>query len=250
VDLGCGGGQLLAHAARLGWRVVGVDVAAGMVEETRQLTQEWEVRVIEAPFDATGLDGGTFDAVTAIGLIEYLPDDDGLLAEACRLLRPGGRFAVSARNRLYNLQSANAYTERELTGDAAELLAELRARLADARSADLHALARELATAADDLRRAAGLDAESTEVSLLDHPTAFAEERRQHSPDDLRRSAERAGFVELGVYPVHPHPLPPTVERLAPRVYNRIALAWQRALDGRALGLAFCTAFVTVFEKR
>ena len=45
--------------------------------------------------------------MTAMGLIEYLPDDDGLFAEAARLLRPGGRFAVSCRNRLYNLQSAN-----------------------------------------------------------------------------------------------------------------------------------------------
>ena len=75
VDLGCGGGQLCVHAANLGWRAVGVDSAPGM--------------------------------------IEYLPNDDGLFGEAARLLRPGGRFAVSCRNRLYNLQSVNEYTAKE-----------------------------------------------------------------------------------------------------------------------------------------
>ena len=249
-DLGCGGGQLLAHAARLGWRAVGVDVAPGMVEEARRLTAGLDVRVIEAAFDGSGLDDGSLDAVTAIGLLEYLPDDDALLAEAHRLLRRGGRFAVSARNRLYNVQSANAYTERELGGDAAKLLAELRRHLDTAGGAELHALARELADAADDLRRAAELDEESADVGLLDHATAFAEERRQHSPGELAAAAGRAGFDEAGLYPVHPHPLPPALERLAPRVYNRLALAWQRALDGRGVGLAFCTAFVGVYAKR
>ena len=250
VDLGCGGGQLLVHAARLGWRVGGVDQAPGMIEEARRLTEGLDVELVQSPYDASGLGDETFDAATAIGLIEYLPDDDGLLREAARLLRPGGRFAVSCRNRLYNLLSANTYTERELAGDAAALLDELREAVGNASAADLRAVARELAAAAEDLERAAELDERSSEVALLDHVTAFSEERRQHSPRELREAADRAGLSQVALHPVHPHPLPSGTEPLAPRVYNRLALAWQRALDGRPLGLAFCTAFMATFEKR
>ena len=48
---------------------------------------------------------------------------------------------------------------------------------------------------------------------------------------------------------LHPHPLPPALEPLAPRVYNRLALAWQRPLERSPVGLAFCTAFVAAFER-
>jgi SAM-dependent methyltransferase len=248
VDLGCGGGQLLLHAAKLGWRPVGVDVAPGMIDEARRLTEGLGVELVQASFDDSGLPDGEFDAVAAIGLIEYLPDDRELFAEARRLLRPGGRLAVSCRNRLYNLQSANAYTERELAGEAGRLLAELREAVAGARPEDLRALARELAAAADELDRAAAIDTEQEAPDLLHHPSAFREERRQHTPAELRASAERAGFSQAALYPIHPHPLPPGLEPLAPRVFNRLALAWQRGLDGSPLGLAFCTAFVAVFE--
>jgi SAM-dependent methyltransferase len=250
VDLGCGGGQLVLHAAKLGWRAVGVDQARGMIEESQLLTEGLGVELVEAPYDASGLEDASFEAVTAIGLIEYLPDDDGLLLEVTRLLKPGGRFAVSCRNRLYNLASANAYTERELQGgDADELLTELRSAVSSASGHDLRALARELAAAADDLERAADLDGEGADVDLLDHPTMFAEERRQHTPARLRARAQAAGLSEVAVYPIHPHPFPAGSEPLAPRVYNRVALAWQRALEGRPLGLAFCSAFVSTFEK-
>lgn len=250
VDLGCGGGQLVLHAAQLGWRAVGVDQAAGMIEESRRLTEGVEVELVEARFDASGLAEGAFDAVTAIGLIEYLPDDGGLFREAARLLRPGGRFAVSCRNRLYNLVSSNAYTARELERGAGDLLDELRAAVASGSGADLRAIALELAEAADELGRAAQLDAESADVTLLDHPGTFGEERRQHTPARLDAAAGRAGFEPVALHPIHPHPLPPDLEPLAPRVYNRLALAWQRALAGRRLGLAFCTAFVATYEKQ
>jgi SAM-dependent methyltransferase len=249
VDLGCGGGQLVAHAAQLGWRAVGVDVAPGMIDEARAATQGLDVELLVAPYDETGLAAGAFDAVTAMGLIEYLSDDDGLFGEAARLLRPGGRFAVSCRNRLYNVQSANRFTARELErGEADTLLAELRAGLERTSVDELYALAEEVAASAEELRDAVAADAEEPPPDLLDHPTAFGEERRQHTPAELASSAARAGFSPVETLALHPHPLPPDLERIAPRVYNRLALAWQRPLERSPLGLAFCTAFVAVFE--
>src|SRR5205823_1062406 len=51
VDLGCGGGQLCLHAARLGWRVTGVDVAPGMIEEARGLSEGVDAKFLVAGYD-------------------------------------------------------------------------------------------------------------------------------------------------------------------------------------------------------
>ena len=247
VDLGCGGGQLCVHAANLGWRAVGVDSAPGMIDEARAEAEGLDVEWIVASYDESGLPDGEFDAVTAMGLVEYLPDDDGLFAEAARLLRPGGRFAVSCRNRLYNLQSANEYTADET--ETARLLDELREELARTRPEDLQALGESLAAAADELDAAVAEDRDVPPRELHDHRRAFQRGRRQHTPRDLVLAAERNGFAPTEVLALHPHPLPPALEPLAPRTYNRLAQAWQRSLERSPAGLAFSTAFVAVFER-
>jgi SAM-dependent methyltransferase len=247
VDLGCGGGQLCVHVANLGWRAVGVDSAPGMIDEARAEAEGLDVEWIVASYDESGLPDGEFDAVTAMGLVEYLPDDDGLFAEAARLLRPGGRFAVSCRNRLYNLQSANEYTADE--AETARLLDELREELGRTRPEDLHALGESLAAATDELEAAVAEDRDVPPRELHDHRRAFQRGRRQHTPRDLLLAAERNTFAPAEVLALHPHPLPPALEPLAPRTYNRLAQAWQRSLERSPAGLAFSTAFVAVFER-
>ena len=251
VDLGCGGGQLCVHAARLGWSAVGVDVAPAMIEQAKRERGDLPIRYLAASFDDNGLDDGAFDAVAALGLIEYLPDDAAFFTEARRLLRPGGRLAVSCRNRLYNLQSANHYTQRELDrGDAVALADELAATLDETGPAELRELADELAAAGAELAEAARRDRDEPSHRLLDHARTFGEDRRQHTPRALADVAERAGFRNVSVLALHPHPLPPDLERLSPRFYNRLALAWQRPLERSPLGLAFCSAFVAIFEAQ
>jgi SAM-dependent methyltransferase len=249
VDLGCGGGQLCVHAASLGWRAVGVDVAPGMIDEARAAAGDLEIEWLVAPYDGSGLPDGEFDAVTAMGLIEYLDDDDPLFAEAARLLRRGGRFAVSCRNRLYNLLSANEYTEQEYTADASRLLGELREHLAATTAHELHALAESLQEAAAALGDAAEADRSLSQPDLHDHVRAFQRGRRQHTPRELEVAARSNGLRSVETLSLHPHPLPPALEPLAPRLYNQLALAWQRPLERSPAGLAYCSAFVAVFER-
>ncbi len=238
VDLGCGGGQLCIHAANLGWSAVGVDNAPGMIEEAKANAGELEIEWRVAAYDESGLPAGEFDAVTAMGLIEYLPDDDGLFAEAARLLRPGGRFAVSCRNRLYNLLSANDYTAQEL---------ERGGRRACSRSCATTSRERSPTSCTRSPSRsphrpgsssdAAAADRDVPPKELHDHRRAFQRGRRQHTPRDLAPAAARHGFREVELLALHPHPLPPALEPLAPRTYNRLArrvAARARALAGRA----------------
>ena len=257
VELGCGGGELCAHAAGLGFDVIGLDLAAGMIEEAERRRQalpeparrRLELRVGNAL--ETGLPAGTADVVTAIGLIEYLEGDDAFFREAARVLRPGGVLVVSCRNRLFNLASLNDYTRREIeAGSAATLLAELRAFVSDAGGPDpLKEFAARLRHAAGELDQALAEDAEEARrpAALADVP-AFERPRRQHSPQDLARAAGRYGFSSPEFMAVHPHPLPPAFEAAAPRFYNRLASAME-ALERTPASLAWSSAFLGVFSR-
>lgn len=255
VDLGCGGGQLCCQAAELGYPSVGVDIAPAMIREAednrRRIpagAESVEFRV--GGFAESGIASGEAAAVTALGLIEYLPDDGPLLAEMSRLLRPRGTAVVTCRNRLFNVWSVNSYTAAEVErGDYGSLLAEVRRHLDAAGSEELHGLAASLALASSELCEVGESPVVSGEKAGFDHTQLYAEERRQHTPERLGVVASELGLKLERVLGVHPHPLPPQLERLAPRAYNRIAAAYQRPLEHSPVSLLLCSTFVAVFRR-
>ena len=51
-----------------------------MIDEGGGSARDTDVELLVAPYEDSGLPGDAFDAVTALGLIEYLPDDEGCCA--------------------------------------------------------------------------------------------------------------------------------------------------------------------------
>jgi SAM-dependent methyltransferase len=94
LDLGCGTGRVAALAARRGARVTAVDLSPTMVERARAVRDLAGARV--AVMDAQELDlpDASFDLVVASFSVMFCPRPDRALAEARRVLRPGGRFAA------------------------------------------------------------------------------------------------------------------------------------------------------------
>ncbi|MDP9342165.1 MAG: methyltransferase domain-containing protein [Actinomycetota bacterium] len=254
-DLGCGGGDLCVEVARLGMAPTGVDIAEGMIEQAGRAAQSLEpdvrgrLRFVLADVLASGLPDASFDAVTALGLIEYLPEDGPLLREAHRLLRPGGVLVVSCRNRLFNLASLNEFTAREVeAGGALPLLEEITDLGRHGLSADALAdFAGRLGDLAPALREALEEDRRTPAEGAGPRPS-FGQERRQHSPEELASSARAAGFAGPGFVGVHPHPLPPAAEPLAPRFYNQLARAFE-ALEREPLAMTWSSAFLGVFTR-
>lgn len=89
LDLGCGAGVLAPHVPG-GYEHHGVDLNAEALEQAALRG----VRTLRADVTAVPLEDGFADVVVAGELLEHVPDVEGVVAEAVRLLRPGGTVVL------------------------------------------------------------------------------------------------------------------------------------------------------------
>ncbi|MFF7984564.1 class I SAM-dependent methyltransferase [Streptomyces sp. NPDC007901] len=91
LDVGTGTGTAALAALARGARVTAVDADAGMVAAARERGVDARIAVLpELPFPA-----GTFDAVVGNFVLNHVGRPRAALAELRRVLRPGGRLAVT-----------------------------------------------------------------------------------------------------------------------------------------------------------
>ena len=92
VDLGCGGGLMAPHVARLGYRHVGVDLGVPGL----RLARAHGVLPVRGSALEVPLADGCADVVLACEILEHVEDDVAVLAECARLLRPGGTVVLDS----------------------------------------------------------------------------------------------------------------------------------------------------------
>lgn len=97
LDVGCGTGTLTRLLGR--WPGVasatGVDPGRPLVEKARQLAQGLENIVFrEADGGALPFEAGTFDVATFDSVLSHMSEPERALAEAFRVLRPGGWLGI------------------------------------------------------------------------------------------------------------------------------------------------------------
>ena len=97
-DLGCGPcahiTQLLADA---GLTATGIDISDVAIDLARQEHPALDLRVVDA--SALPFADQSFDGLVAVYLIHYLPQADwtALFAECARVLKPGGKLLIAAK---------------------------------------------------------------------------------------------------------------------------------------------------------
>lgn len=98
LDIGCGGGHLvreLALAVGAGGRAVGLDMSPDQLAAARGLCAELPgAELVEGDATALPFEDAGFDGLASIQTLDYIPDIDRALAEARRVLRPGGKAAL------------------------------------------------------------------------------------------------------------------------------------------------------------
>lgn len=89
LDLGCGSGEFAAHTL-VGTVDVGLDLCGQRLAAARSTGKY--ARLVRADARRVPLPDTSFATVLSVSALEHFPEPDLVLAEVCRVLRPGGTF--------------------------------------------------------------------------------------------------------------------------------------------------------------
>ena len=105
LDLGCGEGRHAFEAYRRGASVIALDWGVSEVETTKrwlgaiaeagEAPAQARAEVVRGDLCALPVPDASVDRVIASEVLEHVPDDAAAMAEIARVLRPGGRVAVT-----------------------------------------------------------------------------------------------------------------------------------------------------------
>ncbi len=98
LEIGCGGGALLGQALQTGCRAAGIDHSLEMVRLARAsnaaAVADGRLQIVYGKANALPFRDGAFTCATMTGVLGFLTDPVGVLADVRRTLAPGGRMVV------------------------------------------------------------------------------------------------------------------------------------------------------------
>jgi SAM-dependent methyltransferase len=118
LDLGCGDGYLSKRIAATGAMLVGVDSSPNMVAAARARA----IVADNASAESLPYADNSFEAVFSNAALHWVRDQDAMMAEVHRVLRPGGRFVAemgghgniaAIRVALMAVLARHGYSDRE-----------------------------------------------------------------------------------------------------------------------------------------
>lgn len=126
VDAGCGSAIKSLHLARRGYRVLGLDFSAVILDEARRAAESAGLseRIEFAQGDLTALTmpSGSVKRAVCWGVLMHVPNVEKAVSELARIMAPGGRLVISEGN-FRSLQARGLRTlKRLLRRERAEIV--------------------------------------------------------------------------------------------------------------------------------
>jgi SAM-dependent methyltransferase len=94
VDVGCGVGRWVEPLLALGYEVIGIEPAPGMIAELRRADHGQAFKLIREPMENVQLPDGSAGLVLALGSLQYSADPEAMVRRFARWVRPGGCVMV------------------------------------------------------------------------------------------------------------------------------------------------------------
>jgi SAM-dependent methyltransferase len=99
LDAGCGAGRFLDVASDSEAEVVGLDISGAVDAARANLAGRKNVHLVQASIYEPPFRAGAFDGCYCIGVVQHTPDPQQAMRTLPRVLRPGGRIAITAYER-------------------------------------------------------------------------------------------------------------------------------------------------------
>lgn len=103
LDVGCGAGLVSEGLSRMGAAVSAIDATEKMIEAAKHHLQAspapLTINYRHATVSQLVEEGKSFDAITALEVIEHVDDPSGFLVDLAKLVRPGGMLILSTLNK-------------------------------------------------------------------------------------------------------------------------------------------------------
>jgi len=115
LDVGCGAGRFLEVVSIANCTVVGVDVSTAIDASAKTVESKNNVQLIQADVYRLPFKPGVFDSCYCIGVAQHTPRPLEALRCLPRLLRPGGRLAVTVYEKRQFTKLNGKYLVRPLT---------------------------------------------------------------------------------------------------------------------------------------
>lgn len=258
LDIGCGTGQLVIELLKQGQKAEGIDIASNMIDEARMHLGKASIKADpEKVFKVSDLANFKsqikYDAVTALGLLEYLDTDAELFSLLKNAVKPGGYAFVECRNKFFNLFSANDYIVKAASNrEIGKLISEMKEveRFSPTPDSEIPKIQKGIAGEMESFLGST-LKNKNWMETIVPTYTKYPKYmvRRQHTPQELELSAKKFGFELKYVVYWHAHLYLPKYESKFPKIYNKLSLL-MTPLGRTSLGAWMCSSFICVLKKK
>jgi 2-polyprenyl-6-hydroxyphenyl methylase/3-demethylubiquinone-9 3-methyltransferase len=100
LDIGCGAGYLVQELERVGHHVTGIDLSEASLETARRFSPGSNAEFLcMSAYELHRFKPASFDVVCAMDFLEHITEPEKVIADAARVLKPGGLFFFHTFNR-------------------------------------------------------------------------------------------------------------------------------------------------------